>query len=255
MLNRGPTTLSLDSAYALDQLGMPQTAPRELLLSEGMADGMSLLQGSSECVAVEIPRKGELFGASLRAIVSDSPEFSIAHTGDDSNLFRSSCNSELTQNGFPRALRELVIDHISGLFENFRDASLGSSHEAFLILRRPRARAHWHIDHYRPGAVQFVATLAGYPTTPFLLRGDYDQAEFERYRSLISRRDVECHGLSSDDPVLYQHKMGMNALAESATPRYVAGDLLFKGAELFHATPQSPVSRLLFAMSAVPPLA
>jgi hypothetical protein len=47
--------------------------------------------------------------------------------------------------------------------------------------------------------------------------------------------------------------VGMSQLAEKATPRHVVGDLLFKGDELLHATPASPVSRLIFAMSAVAP--
>jgi hypothetical protein len=48
-------------------------------------------------------------------------------------------------------------------------------------------------------------------------------------------------------------KAGMNQLAHGREPRFVEGDLLFKGEELLHATPASPVARLVFTMSAALP--
>ena len=240
---------TIGCAAGLDELRLPQERSPLVSICGGIEQGMKTLYEPT-CIAVEVPKRPQAHPSLLNAFVSDCPEFSIHFVDGDSAAFRSLFHTELRQYGASIPLRELLVDHISGMFQAFRDASPGSSREAFLILRRPRSRAHWHIDHYRPGAVQFVATLAGYPTTPFLLPGDYDRQEFERYRSQISRRELECHGLSPEDTALHHLKVGMNQLAQGVAPRFVGGDLLFKGSELFHATPKSPVSRLIFAMSA-----
>lgn len=235
-------------------LRFPPAQPSQCVPSSaGIGEGVTLLRSRPSLSALEIVKAPRLFYPELTGRVRESPEFSIRHTGGDVNALRAVFLGELRLYGFSVDLRVALTDHLSGLFEQFQIATPGSSLEAFLILRRPRGRSHWHIDHYRPEALQFVSTLAGYPNTPFLLADDYDRAEFERYRQSISKRERECHGLSLDDEALYPLKAGMSLLAQSATPRFVAGDLLFKGDELLHASPVSSVSRLIFAMSAVTP--
>ncbi len=220
-------------------------------LSDQIGEGVERLRCSPDLVAIEIPKVRPLFASELSAVVSDSPEFCMRYSGRDASALGAAVKLELRSCGFPSALRRALVDYLSGLFDQFREVTPGSSLETFLILRRPRSRSHWHIDHYRPEALQFISTLAGYPNTPFLLSDDYDRGVFERYRQSISQRELECQGLSLDDEVLYPLKAGMNQLAQGIEPRFVAGDLLFKGDELLHATPVSPVSRLIFTMSAV----
>lgn len=235
-----------------DVLSLPMPLPpAPIPASLSIAEGVRLLRSSASLPAVEVVKRPHQSAALLAAYVSEGTEFSLLYDGRDSAAFRSYFNKNLRHHGFPREVCSDLTDHISRLFEDFRDATLKHSVESFLILRRPRARAHWHIDHYRPDALQFVTTLAGYPTTPFLLPEDYNRSEFERYHRKLLERQIQCGTLSSDDEVLLSLKTEMSRLGEEHNPRFVRGDLLFKGDDLFHASPQSPVSRLLFAMTAV----
>lgn len=225
--------------------------PEVIPLSANIAEGVRRLRGDNALPAVEVP-KGALPNAPLLAgYVSDCNEFSLLYDGRDSAAFRAYFEKHLRYYGFPRDDRSCVIEHISRLFDDFRDATESGPLEAFLIVRRPRARAHWHIDHYRPEALQFVTTLTGYPNTPFLLPQDYDRGEFERYRLRLLERETERRTLSYDDDFLHSLKTSMSQLGEGPAPRCVKGDLLFKGEELFHASPKNPVSRMIFALSAV----
>ena len=214
-----------------------------------MAEGVTILRAAPSLAAVEVVKRPLQSAIVLGAYVSDCTEFSLLYQGRDSVAFRAYFDKNLRTYGFPREICSDLTGHISRLFEDFRDATQSESVEAYLILRRPRARSHWHIDHYRANALQFVTTLAGYPNTPFLLSHDYDRAEFERYRLKMSERQTEIQKLSCDDPLLYSLKTEMNRLGDGKIPRFVSGDLLFNGEELFHASPRSPVSRLIFAMS------
>lgn len=237
---RGLTFPGVRSAYSLP-------------VYERIGQGIARLCSSADLVAIEIAKPRRMFGSALSAAVSDSPELCIRYSGRDSIALSAAIELELRSCGFPSKLRCALIEHLAGLFDQFRESTPDSSLESFLLLRRPRSQSHWHIDHYRSEALQFISTLAGYQHTPFLLRGDYDRAAFERYRQSISKRELECQGLSLEDETLYPLKAGMNQLAHGREPRFVEGDLLFKGEELLHATPASPVARLVFTMSAALP--
>lgn len=217
--------------------------------SANIKEAVALLREEVSLSAVELPKTTLNISSVLTAYVTDCNEFSLIYDGKDSGAFYSYFERNLKHYGFPEEIRNCLLEHTSRLYKNFRDATNSEGLVSFLMLRRPRTQPLWHIDHYRPQALQFVTTLAGYPNTPFLLPSDYSRSAFEQLRRKLFDHQSAGRTLTDRDESLSSLKVAMNRLAEGQTPRFTHGDILFRGEELLHASPQSPVSRLIFAMS------